>query len=128
MSNKLSLIEEEKISLVSENEKLRSSFKILKEKIDEQQFRTDSEITKYQLDHDTLSQKYEKLLEKTESLTLELTKVKLTNSHLIIQNKSLETQLQSHSDSVSEKVSRVFFKLQELQGLTSKSWTAVEDF
>lgn len=121
MSSKLSQIEEEKITLLSENEKLRTSFKNLKEKIEDQQIRTQNDIESYKAEHENISGKYEKLLEKTESLTLELTKAKLTNSHLLIQNKSLASDLQAINFSqVDKQVSSVYSSLDSLQALLAR--------
>ena len=121
MSSKLGQIEEEKLSLLSENEKLRSSFKSLKDKIEDQQLRTQSDIESYKAEHEHISAKYEKLIEKTESLTLELTKSKLTNSHLAIQNKALSADLQSvNLGLIDKQVSSVYASLDSLQELLAR--------
>lgn len=126
MSGKLSQIEEEKLNLFRENEKLKNSFKGLRDKVEDQQMKTDKEIFKYK---EEAEEKYENLLSKIEMLNMELCKVKLNNSHLIIQNKNLESQLGVLNNAeIDRKVGKVYEKIEELVYLCKLNEKMVEEF
>ena len=119
MSSKISHLEEEKLIVSQENDRLRNHYKIIKEKIDDQKLITEKEILKYKQETDECSIKYENVLAKIESLTLEVSKLKLTNSHLKIQNRGLEDDLgMINYNEIDKKIKRVYEKFEKFEELT----------
>lgn len=109
MSSKNSQIEEEKLLVMHENERLRGHYKVLKEKIDEQQALTEREIIKYKQENDECSGKYENLSGKIELLTLELSKAAAVNNQLRGENKALATKLEIiNFTEIDGKIQRVY--------------------
>lgn len=115
-SSKFANIEEEKLYILQENDRLRNHYKILKEKVEEQKLLTEREILSYKQENEDYCQKYENLLAKIEGLTLELSKYKLNNNHLTIQNKTLMNNWESLNFSeIDKKINKVYENLDEIQ-------------
>ncbi|OMJ71481.1 hypothetical protein SteCoe_30286 [Stentor coeruleus] len=119
-SSKIANIEEEKVYILQENDRLRNHYKILKEKFEEQKLLTEREILSCKQENEDYCKKYENLLAKIEGLTLELSKYKLNNNHLTIQNKTLMNNWENVNFSeIDKKVNKVYEKLDEIQGLSN---------
>ena len=74
---------------------------------------------KYKLETQEFSEKYDSLIGKMESLTLDLTRLKLSNSHLKIQNNSLSADLDLiNPQAIDKRVKAIYGDLENFKALT----------
>ena len=120
MSSSLSQLEEDKLTALQDNERLRSHCKILKEKIEKNNHEAEEEVLKYKQACNDCNEKYESLVAKFDSLSLELTKTKLSNNHLKIENKGLIDELEAiNFNDIDKKIRRVYDQFEKVKKMIS---------